>query len=171
MPVTPAFLQPHFLSVSLPLFFCPSLPLSLSECVFLNRLTVIWRHCASLPLNITSVYFLKPRTVLLHDQRCRNEEINLDKNTTIHPTDSIRISATVLLVPRQGRFFRPRIQSRLSYVSELPHLFGVLWPGSVLTSLCPFQFWLFEDMGPVILQNAPQFRCLWYFSGAFQWLS
>ena len=79
MPITPAVLHPHFLSVSLPLFFCPSLPFSLSECVFLNRLTVIWRHCASLPLNITSVYFLKPRTVLLHDQRCRNEEINLDK--------------------------------------------------------------------------------------------
>ena len=26
-------------------------------------------------------------------------------------------------------------------------------------------------MGPVILQNAPQFWCFWYFLGTFQWLS
>ena len=111
--------------VCLSLFLCPSLPFPLNTYI-LNCLTVIWRHCAYLPPKYYKCVFLKTKKSLLHNQRCRNEEINLDKTLSSIPQTGLGFQQSSYLSLVRDVFFRPRIQSRLSYVSELPHLFGVL---------------------------------------------
>lgn len=103
-----------------------SLPPFSVNIYILNRLTVIWRRCASLPPQYYKCVFLKTKNALLHNQRCRNEEINLDKTLSCIPQTVLGFQQVSYLSLGRDVFSRPRIQSRLSCVFDLPHLFGGL---------------------------------------------
>lgn len=82
--------------------------------------------CFFTPPQYYKCVFLKTKNALLHSQRCRNEEINLDKTLSCIPQTVLGFQQVSYLSLGRDIFSRPRIQSRLSCVFELPRLFGGL---------------------------------------------